>query len=712
MTNMAHYNWEAGFLLSGPAYPKAAAEYQLLLDAGNLDEIESLLMERLDSAPQDIAFFLPAYRTLIKRQETGRAEALLQLHVDCLKTRGDLPAENALLQSILGLWPDNALVSDLIVGHLSAMYAPYSRFDYFLKYFNIKEETRGLEPLRQLELWLRYDEGRVVHIPAKGTARVRESNPKLGLVRVVFENGETMTLRIDEAQRLAQSLPIEHFLSQKYHAPARLIALAESDPAGLLESLFMSVNRPLQLNEIRDMLAGIVHEAQWSAWWGKVRKDPRLTVGAGAKPSVTWNSSAAGASSALADQFDQASPREKLDMYQRYAKRSEELAQRMLRGLIALANASRDADPALSLEIALTLDNTPEKAGAAFAFSPADLLSSDHAPDYVSGIQDRLARRKAVAIIERINADWPARFVRILQTETDTQLIGTMYTTLRDKGPAGQCDDFVRQTLSDPIGAPRFYIWLCKELGEKTELKRYINGDFLTPLLGVLDHAAFKGHHPALRKLFDLGESADKAVAALDVTASRRLLDALIRDRALEDYRKEHIRKEIFLRFPELHENKTHTLYVTKEALEKKRLEFEKLVREDIPHNTKEIQRTREYGDLRENFEYHAARHRQEMLSSRAKTLHDELSVARIIDPAVVDTSKISIGTRVTLRPASGEESAIVMTILGPWDSDPAANILSYTSAVGALLLNATIDSTVVFNEKNFIVEKIELWEM
>jgi hypothetical protein len=87
MTNMAHYNWEAGFLLSGPAYPKAAAEYQLLLDAGNLDEIESLLMERLDSAPQDIAFFLPAYRTLIKRQETGRAEALLQLHVDCLKTR-------------------------------------------------------------------------------------------------------------------------------------------------------------------------------------------------------------------------------------------------------------------------------------------------------------------------------------------------------------------------------------------------------------------------------------------------------------------------------------------------------------------------------------------------------------------------------------------------------------------------------------------------
>ena len=150
---------------------------------------------------------------------------------------------------------------------------------------------------------------------------------------------------------------------------------------------------------------------------------------------------------------------------------------------------------------------------------------------------------------------------------------------------------------------------------------------------------------------------------------------------------------------------------MTQEALEKKRLEFEKLVREDIPHATKEIQRTREYGDLRENFEYHAARHRQEMLSSRAKTLHDELSAVRVIDPATVDASKISIGTRVTLRPKDGGEALLTLTILGQWDSDPAKNVLSYTSAAGALLLNAALGATVVFNEKDYVVDKIEVWD-
>jgi transcription elongation GreA/GreB family factor len=494
--------------------------------------------------------------------------------------------------------------------------------------------------------------------------------------------------------------------------PDKLIALAQADPSGLLESLFISMKRPLPLTELRDLLSGIVTEAQWGAWWTKARKDQRLTSGSGAKPLITWNASASGAQTAIEEEFDKANPYQKLDMFQRHGKRSEDLARWMLKGLIAQADAARTVDPSLALEIILTLDKAVNDAGIALSFMPADLLSGDNAAAIVLGIKDRLSRRKAVELIGNFREDWPEAFIGLLQTEADTQIITTIYDTLRKKGNAETIDAFVRQTISDPVSAPRFYLWLCKELNERPELKQYINWDFLLPLLGVLDHAAFKGHHPALRKLFDLGEAADRVLPTLDISAARRLLDALVRDRALEDYRKEHVRNEIFQKFPELHENKQHTIYVTKEGLEKKRLEFEKLVHEDIPHNTKEIQRTREYGDLRENFEYHAARHRQEMLSSRAKTLHDELSVARIIDPATVDTSKISIGTRVTLLPKSADETALVLTILGPWDSDPAANILSYTSAAGALLLNAITGAEVTFSEKNYTVEKIEKWEM
>ena len=708
---MQHYNWETGFLLIEPAFPKAGADYQGLLDAGDLDKLEDLLMERMDAGPQDIAFFLPAYRALIKRQETGRAEALLQLHIDCLKSREDAGAQSSLLQAILGLWPECALAREAVIEHLKTMYADSPNAGQLIKNLSGQEATKGILPLRQLELWLRYDEGRVLYVPAKGTARVRESNPKLGVIRIVFGNNEQLSLRIDEARRLAQSLPREHFLAKKYDCPDEIIRKAESDPAGLLEDVFAGVNKPLALAELRDMLSGIVAEVQWAAWWGRARKDNRLTVSAGTKPVVRWNSSAANAALAIADQFERASSYDKLALFQQHAKRSEQLGLTMLRGLVRDANAAASTNPSLALEISLTIEKTPAVDDATLGLTPEGMLKREDAAAIIAGIRDRLIRRKAVAILLQVRDDWRDIYIKLLQTEGDTQILGALWDTLSAKGSSDVCAAAVQRTISDPTSAPGFYLWLCKEMTKRGELASFMNGDFLSALMGVLDHGAFKGHYPALRKLFDLGEAADRAIASLDVASCRRLLDAIGRDRALEDYRKERIRQEIFQRFPELHENKPHTLYVTQEALEKKRLEFEKLVREDIPHATKEIQRTREYGDLRENFEYHAARHRQEMLSSRAKTLHDELSAVRVIDPATVDASKISIGTRVTLRPKDGGEALLTLTILGQWDSDPAKNVLSYTSAAGALLLNAALGATVVFNEKDYVVDKIEVWD-
>jgi transcription elongation GreA/GreB family factor len=708
---MQHYNWETGFLLVEPVFPKTVADYQALLDAGDLDKLDDLLMERMDAGPQDIAFFLPAYRSLIKRQETGRAEALLQLHFDCLASREDVNAQSALVQAILGVWPECALAREVVVDHLKTMYADSPNAGQLIKTFSGQDAAKGVAPLRQLELWLRYDEGRILYIPAKGAARVRESNPKLGVIRIVFGNNEQLSLRIDEARRLAQSLPKEHFLAKKYERPGELIRKAESDPAGVLEDVFAGVNKPLALAELRDMLSGVVDEAQWAAWWGRARKDNRLTVSAGTKPVVHWNSSAANAALAIAGQFERASSYEKLALFQQHAKRSEQLGLTMLRGLVCDANAAAKSNPSLALEIALTIEKMPAMDDAPLGLTPEGMLKRGDAAAVIAGIRDRLIRRKAVALLLQVRDDWRDAYLQLLQTESDTHILTALYDTLNAKEHSEACTAAVQRTISDPASTPGFYLWLCKEMTKRHELASLMNGDFLFPLLGVLDHDAFKGHYPALRKLFDLGEAADRAVASLDAPSCRRLLDAIGRDRELEDYRKERVRQEIFQHFPELHENKPQTMYVTQEALEKKRLEFEKLLREDIPHATKEIQRTREYGDLRENFEYHAARHLQEMLSSRAKTLHDELSAVRVIDPATVDASKISIGTRVTLRPRAEGEASLALTILGPWDSDPAKNVLSYTSAAGALLLNAALGATVAFNEKDYFVDKIEVWD-
>lgn len=203
-------------------------------------------------------------------------------------------------------------------------------------------------------------------------------------------------------------------------------------------------------------------------------------------------------------------------------------------------------------------------------------------------------------------------------------------------------------------------------------------------------------------------EASDRAATTLSADESVRVLEALNRETGLEDYRKDRMREELYHLHPELQEKKAELVYVTARALEAKKKEFETLVRVDIPHNSLEIKRTREFGDLRENFEYHAARARQEMLSSRAKSLHDELTDTRAIDFQSVDTSKITIGTRVYLDDRSGGH--LTVGLLGPWDSDPAKNILSYTSAAGIALLGLRTGESARIGDKDWVIDKIEVW--
>ncbi|MBN1575453.1 MAG: transposase, partial [Chitinispirillaceae bacterium] len=156
-----NYNWENGLLLNPPTFSKIAVSYQAILNAGDFSKLEDVLMERLDAAPEDIAFYLPAYRAFIRKQDEKRASAFLGLHVESLMERHDLASEIILLQAILGFWQDGEYARDLLLGHLKTMYSDSSNFERYVKHLRILTTTTGADVLRLLELWLRYDEGRI-----------------------------------------------------------------------------------------------------------------------------------------------------------------------------------------------------------------------------------------------------------------------------------------------------------------------------------------------------------------------------------------------------------------------------------------------------------------------------------------------------------------------------------------------------------------------
>src|SRR5207253_156384 len=96
-------------------------------------------------------------------------------------------------------------------------------------------------------------------------------------------------------------------------------------------------------------------------------------------------------------------------------------------------------------------------------------------------------------------------------------------------------------------------------------------------------------------------------------------------------------------------EEKTLPLVVSWSSLEKRRAEYEDLIKKKIPENTREIALARSYGDLSENFEFKAAKQMQAVLMRRKTELEHMLHSARGTSFENVDTSRVSIGTIVRL---------------------------------------------------------------
>src|SRR5204863_677040 len=128
------------------------------------------------------------------------------------------------------------------------------------------------------------------------------------------------------------------------------------------------------------------------------------------------------------------------------------------------------------------------------------------------------------------------------------------------------------------------------------------------------------------------------------------------------------LKQAAHMKYPTLREPQEEPVYATADSLEKKRAELTHLKAVEIPANSKALQAAREMGDLRENFEYKAARQRAEYLSARVGELSSELSRVQVLDPAQIDTSAVHVGTKLML---SNGELRREVVILGPWESAP-----------------------------------------
>jgi transcription elongation factor GreA len=134
---------------------------------------------------------------------------------------------------------------------------------------------------------------------------------------------------------------------------------------------------------------------------------------------------------------------------------------------------------------------------------------------------------------------------------------------------------------------------------------------------------------------------------------------------------------------------------MTQETLDALEAELHVLENDDRNAIAERIRIAREWGDLKENAEYHDAKNSQAHLETKILRLRDRTRNAVIVQSAA-GADAAGLGSTLTvLDEESGKERVYVL--VAATESDPAAGKLSVDSPLGQALTGAAKDSTVTY---------------
>src|SRR5712691_9390766 len=144
----------------------------------------------------------------------------------------------------------------------------------------------------------------------------------------------------------------------------------------------------------------------------------------------------------------------------------------------------------------------------------------------------------------------------------------------------------------------------------------------------------------------------------------------------------------------------TSDVHITPEGLEAVKAELHALTTVKRPAIVAKIKAAREFGDLSENFEYHAAKNEQGMMEARINELESIIKNHVLIETKA-RTGVVDMGSTVRFSEDGADEETY--RIVGPAEADPKAGRVSYESALGKALIGHRVGDEVEIKTPNSV---------
>ncbi|MDD5351152.1 MAG: GreA/GreB family elongation factor [Chthoniobacteraceae bacterium] len=544
-----------------------------------------------------------------------------------------------------------------------------------------------------------------------GFGRIAEINFLLNQAIIDFQTKKGHAMQLEYAAESLTPLADDHILVRKVTDSAAIKAQAKEDPVGLVRFILESFDGRATQDQIAQALSGeIFNENEFKHWWDStkklLKKDGLIAFPTKKTEAIVLREKPISHTDELLAAFNAArQTKAQIAALDQILKCTDEFKEgNELAAVVATvedaAQKTRRLNTAQALELILDRDELCHITGIPHgegSISLGEVLLEEERRLHEIFCDIPAAKQR------RILAAFPAAFgednwvekLLTLMSKSNIRVVTESARLLLDHNKKEELHHELDRWLGDHTISAEVLTWLCKERGGV--FASMVDARVLSAILSALERDQFNDVKRG-GKLHDLmledRELIPDLLAGSTPETVRDTIRKVMLSGVFEELNKRSILGRIVRIYPSMESmltgdnpaEKQEALIVSWESLEKRKNELDELINKKIPENIKEISVARSYGDLRENFEFKAAKEMQRVLSRRRAEMERDLSIARGTDFATPDTNVVSIGTTVTIKEVA-DGRIDVYSIMGAWDSDPKSGIISYKAAISQALL-------------------------
>jgi transcription elongation GreA/GreB family factor len=539
-------------------------------------------------------------------------------------------------------------------------------------------------------------------------------------IKINFKDKPGHDMKLEFAAKSLEALDDTHILAQWISDPDALSAAAIDDPVTFAKSVLNSYGGSMTLDAWDGVVKGkIIPEAKFRSWWDgakrEMRKERSFVVPSKRNLPLELRAEDVSPSKAMLSEFrevrDAKSKLKGLDAILKALDAFDDKSQ-----LFALVGETNEAiemnlriAPAASLELLLARDEFIEKVDGAElgeGMKLQDLIRTEEVrlPDILRGMAASRQRQVYREFPEAFGDEWIAKIFELLQQAGPRGVMEvTRFMVDNEKGKVLM--DYLRIGLQQRTLSSDLISWICKE--RKRTAVEVFGPEICPAIINSLERDHYADRIAKSTRLHDLLSSDKELIPDLlsdaDVNQIRNFARRIKSSPVFEELNRGSLLAKVIKLYPDVQDlvsgkksgkdiapQKMEGLVVSWESLKQRQGILENLIHKEIPDNSKEIQIAREYGDLKENAEYKAAKEMQAVLMRRQAEMEGDISGARGTDFADADISAVGIGTKVDFADL-GTGDTESYTILGAWDTDTEKGIISYLSAAGMAMLGKSV---------------------